>query len=241
MTNSTNTDVTFGGAWWNREVAKQEDANSTAPADKWIKITTPNHPRNKQSFRYWAENNPEELHQRLLCSPQVTVWCAMAEFCIWGLYLFEENTVTVSVASGRHCEMLETFVGQKLNNFHYMIRGWFQHYGATTHTSQRSMEILRDIFPDHLISLRGDIACPSRLPDLNPCDYFLWGYLKSKVYNNGPHSIEQLRQTIRQEATAILQEMTRRVVENFKNDFNRLQQCMADNGSNLTDLIFKMW
>ena len=36
MTNSTSTDVTFGGALCNRVVAKQEDSHSTAPADKQI-------------------------------------------------------------------------------------------------------------------------------------------------------------------------------------------------------------
>ena len=35
MTNSTST-VTFGGAWCNRVVAKQEASDSTAPVDKPI-------------------------------------------------------------------------------------------------------------------------------------------------------------------------------------------------------------
>ena len=34
MTKSTSTDVTFGGTWHNRVVAKQEDFHSIAPADK---------------------------------------------------------------------------------------------------------------------------------------------------------------------------------------------------------------
>ena len=33
----------------------------------------------------------------------------------------------------------------------------------------------------------------TRSPDLNPCDFFLWGYLKSKVYSNRPQSIEELK------------------------------------------------
>ena len=45
MTNSTSTDVTFGGAWCNRVVAKQEDSHSTAPADKQMNKDTPNHLR----------------------------------------------------------------------------------------------------------------------------------------------------------------------------------------------------
>ena len=72
--------------------------------------------------------------------------------------------------------------------------------------------------------------------DLNPCDFFLWGYLKSKVYSNRPQSIEKLKDTIRQEITAIPHEMTRRVIDNFR---ERLRQCVHNNGSHLTDLIFK--
>ena len=88
----------------------------------------------------------------------------------------------------------------------------------------------------HLISLRGDIGWPARSPDLNPCDYFLWGYLKSKVYSNRPRSIEQLKDAIRQEITVIPHEMTRRVIDNFR---GRLRQCVDNNGSHLADLIFK--
>ena len=36
MTNSTSTNVIFGGAWSNRVVAKQNDSHSTTPADKQI-------------------------------------------------------------------------------------------------------------------------------------------------------------------------------------------------------------
>ena len=77
----------------------------------------------------------------------------------------------------------------------------------------------------------------SDTPDLNPCDFFfLWGYLKSKVYRNRPQSIEQLKDAIRQEITAIPHEMTRRVIDNFR---ERLWQCVDNNGCHLMDLIFK--
>ena len=99
------------------------------------------------------------------------------------------------------------------------------------------MGILREMFPRHLISLRGDIGWPARSPDLNPCDsFFLWGYLKSKVYSYRPQSIEHLKDAIRQEITTIPHGMTRRVRGNFR---ERLWQCDDNNGSHLTDLIFK--
>ena len=66
--------------------------------------------------------------------------------------------------------------------------------------------------------------------------FFLWGYLKSKVYSNRPQSIEQLKDAIRQEIIAIPYEMTRRVIDNFREG---LQQFVDNNGSHLTYLIFK--
>ena len=50
-----------------------------------------------------------------------------------------------------------------------------QQDGATSHTSNRSITILRNLFPDRLISLRGDIGWPPRSPDLSPCDFFPLG------------------------------------------------------------------
>ena len=46
---------------------------------------------NKQNCRYWAENNPRELHQRPLHSPKVTVWYAVSKFGVIGPYFFEED------------------------------------------------------------------------------------------------------------------------------------------------------
>ena len=41
---------------------------------------------------------------------------------------------------------------------------------------------------------------PPRSPDLTPCDYFLWGYLKDKVYRTPPQDINDLRNKIQDEA-----------------------------------------
>ena len=35
---------------------------------------------------------------------------------------------------------------------------WFQQDEATAHTARRSMEMLRELFPGRLVSLRGDIS-----------------------------------------------------------------------------------
>ncbi|KAJ4447741.1 hypothetical protein ANN_09749 [Periplaneta americana] len=59
------------------------------------------------------------------------------------------------------------------------------------------------MFPGRIISRFGDIAWPPRSPDLTAADYFLRGYLKSRVYRNKPRTIIQLKQNIRNEINAI--------------------------------------
>ena len=90
-----------------------------------------------------------------------------------------------------------------------------QQDGATALSSRRSLSLLREMFPGHVISLRGDIGWPLRLPDLTPCDFFLWGSLKAKVYEQCPLTLEALKEAIRQEVAAITPEMTLKVMDNY--------------------------
>ena len=44
---------------------------------------------------------------------------------------------------------------------------------------------------------------PPRSPDLNPLDYFLQGYLKSKEYNSLPTTLDDLKENIAREIQKI--------------------------------------
>ena len=77
---------------------------------------------------------------------------------------------------------------------------------------------------------------PAWSPDLSPCDVFLWGYLKEKVFKHRPRSVEDLKETIQQEIGSIPPELTRRVMKSFR---ERLQQCVANDGRHMSDQIFK--
>ena len=46
------------------------------------------------------------------------------------------------------------------------------------------------------MNIQGQTKCSDTF-DLNPCNFFLWGYIKSKVYRNRPQYIEQLKDAIR--------------------------------------------
>jgi len=63
---------------------------------------------------------------------------------------------------------------------------WFQQDGATCHTSGATIALIREKFDGRFISIRGDQQWPQKSCDLTPCDFFLWGNIKSLVYANKP-------------------------------------------------------
>jgi hypothetical protein len=62
----------------------------------------------------------------------------------------------------------------------------------------------------------GDVPWPARSPDLSACDYFLWGFIKSRVFISKPTTIAELKQSINEEIAAIPEQMTRRVMDNLR-------------------------
>jgi len=95
---------------------------------------------------------------------------------------------------------------------------WFQQDGATAHTANESMTIVRIMFPGHLISRFGDVPPPTpplALP-ISMCNFFLWGYLKSRVYAHKPRALNDLKEAIRQEICPINRQLLARVMDDFK-------------------------
>jgi hypothetical protein len=112
----------------------------------------------------------------------VTVWCGVASFGIIGPYFFEDcNGHAIIVTSDRYVNMLNVFLLPQLANRN-LPQIWFQQDGATTHTARQSMAVLRPAFRGRLISRFRNINYPARSPDLTTPDFFLWGYLKSRVF-----------------------------------------------------------
>ena len=57
---------------------------------------------------------------------------------------------------------------------------------------------------------------PPRSPDVNPCDYFLWGYLKARVYHPLPKTISELKTNIEREIKKIDKSVLGNVSSNFE-------------------------
>ena len=170
-------------------------------------------------MRFWAQAQPHQHSIRPLSVEKVTVWCAIGRRGIIGPYFFEdERGRSVTVNTDRYVEMLRSkFIpalrrkqGVNMNNVIY------QQDGAPPHCSNVSLDFLNEYFPgDRFISRRTNNPWPAYSPDLSPADYFLWGYLKERVYCNNPQTIEVLKTNICQEIRRIPLEMCGNVITNF--------------------------
>jgi predicted transcriptional regulator len=67
---------------------------------------------------------------------------------------------------------------------------------------------------------------PPRSPDLVSCDFYLWGYLKGKVYENH-RTIDQLKKNIRRSIKTIDINVLHLVTLNV---IKRAQKCTDANG-----------
>ena len=122
--------------------------------------------------------------------------------------------------------MLRAFVWPRIRQ----RRMIFQQDGAPAHYALQVRHWLDNCMPERWIGRRGPYDWPARSPDLTPCDFFLWGYLKDTVYRTRFSTLQQLRERIRAACAGISEETCRKVCRSVP---GRLLDCMERDGQQL--------
>ena len=73
-----------------------------------------------------------------------------------------------------------------------------------------------------------------RSADLTYCDYYLWGYLKGKVYRNNPHTLEELKAQITRAVQCITEAELQKVSNNL---FKRCEACLTADGGHFQQYL----
>jgi len=107
--------------------------------------------------------------------------------------------------------------------------GWCHFY-----TSNELLAWLQQRFPDRLISRRCDPQWSPHSPYLNPPGFYMWGYLKDRVYGNNSQAIPDLKGEITAAVRAIPREECGRVIENFA---RRIQMGLQRRGAHLEHIF----
>lgn len=184
----------------------------------------------KQNCRIWGYEKPIEVHQEPLHSPKINVWCAMSSRCIIGPYFFEDENVN----GKNYLKMLKEYFRPIIGRKHIHNKILFQQDGAPAHYSTEVREWLNLTFPDRWIGRRGAIEWSPRSPDLTPLDFFLWGYLKQKVYSKPIKDLDELRQRITDHVQLIEPEI---LESTFLNIEKRLVLVQENNGAHFEQLL----
>ena len=81
---------------------------------------------------------------------------------------------------------------------------WFQQDGGTWHTAEATLDLMRPVFADTIISHRTNVIWPPRSCDLTPLGYYWWADVKDKCYVNKPETIDALKDNIGEAEVALV-------------------------------------
>jgi len=186
---------------------------------------------NRHNCRYWSQINPRWMEEVKTQKPQkVNVWTGIVGHNFIGPFFINGNLtseVYLNLLVENVIPQLEVLYPDRQNI-------WFQQDGAPAHFGLIVRNFLNETFPNQWIGRRGEIEWPARSPDLTPLDFYLWGYLKDKVYENKPENIEDLKAKIVNEMRHIPRITFDNVLREFR---DRLGYCLAQNGRHFEHLI----
>ncbi|CAK9816260.1 hypothetical protein ANTPLA_LOCUS8940 [Anthophora plagiata] len=180
---------------------------------------------------------------------------AKTETECWNIFITEEMKSSTGWGKSREAvgkiQFLNVIQRTKIIEFYFenhrsvilTQRAYRQHFNVRDPPSKSMIQRLEQCFQQHGAvcdlprsgrprSVRNN---PPRSPDLTAPDFFLWGYLKEKVYANKPRGLDQLKENIRTEIRNIMPATLTNVMENV---LKRAQLCEAKNGQHLSDVIF---
>ena len=94
--------------------------------------------------------------------PRVTVWCGFWYSGIIGPFFFENDQgAAVTVNGERYHVILNEFLFQKIEEDD-MDDIWFRQGGATCHMANVTIDLLRTVFENRIISRNSDVNWPPR-------------------------------------------------------------------------------
>lgn len=180
---------------------------------------------NKHNMHYYAIENPHWLrtvdHQNRW---SLNVWGGIIGNHIIGPYFFD------NVLNGeRYLHFLREHLPIMLQKVDLNTRRtmWLQHDGASVHNHWIVREFLDQSYPNRWIGRGGTIPWPARSPDLTPMDFFLWGYVKERVFRHRSTTADDMKNRITEAFRSADGAMLARVRGSFT---RRLAACVEHDG-----------
>jgi hypothetical protein len=174
---------------------------------------------NTQNYRIWGTEKPEIMAVRPLHPKRVTVWCAISYQGIIGPYFLSKSIDGQTY----RVEILEKFFSE-ISRKKWKRGFWFMQDGARVHRTKENLDAISSVFGSNIIALDAKektgqgIDWPPYSPDLNPCDFSLWGLTKDIVYHPSQGTAETtdfLKERINETIKSIPDENRHKIIDHF--------------------------
>lgn len=190
---------------------------------------------NRHNCRYWCEQNPHEHREAHTQRPQKrNVWAGILGNDIIGPFFIDGNLDGPKYILLLHNQIVPAMrVSAARQNIPW-DEVMFQQDGAPAHYAALVRQYLDLVFPNRWIGRLGPMQWPARSPDLTPLDFFLWGFLKDKVFRTIPLTIQEMENRILDNCRIPDADMFERVRKSFE---ARLFLCMHEEGKQFEHLL----
>lgn len=187
---------------------------------------------NRHNMHYWSVENPHWFRQVEHQHPwSVNIWCGIIGEKIIGPYFIEGN-----LNGEKYRNFLLNDLPTLLENLTLEERQnmWFQHDGCPAHYSAVARDVLNLHYSNRWIGRGGPVNWPARSPDLTSTDFFLWAFLKHKVYQQVPTTRENMIERIRNVCSQITTDTLLSCVHSFE---DRINKCIEVRGNHFEHLL----
>jgi len=187
---------------------------------------------NSHNHHYWSDENPQLIRQRSFQTRwKRNVWAGIMGSQILGpIYLLD------NINGANYLEFLQNTMPEFLDEIPLIERNniIFQQDGARPYNARVVTNYLDQMFPERWMGRYDPIRWPARSPDLNPLDFFLWGYCKEIVYKKLPENIDDLDVKLHEAIWTIDENMLENVQISM---LRRLRACVEMDGGD--KIIFR--
>ena len=179
---------------------------------------------NHQNDRVWGESQPFEFREHRRLRQKAMAFSGMNyHLGVLPVYWVGSTLNALNYMELLHSEVTPHLLAVTGSNELRDYYVWMQD-GAPAHISWPSVVLLHQTF-DTIISKNSDIPWPAYSPDLNPCDYYLWGEAKQE-YLSSPN-IQDHQMAFENKMADIPLEECQRAIDDFP---LRLQLCLGAEG-----------
>lgn len=190
---------------------------------------------NRHNCRYWCQENPNEYREAHTQRPKKrNVWAGILGDEIIGPFFIDGNLDAPKYVILLHEHIVPAMrVSAARQNIPW-DEVFYQQDGAPAHFSILVRRYLDIVFPNGWIGRNGPVLWPPRSPDMTPLDFFLWGYLKDRVFRTTCETIEEMEERILVNCRITDEDIFARVRESFA---QRVFVCMQQEGKQFEHLL----